>query len=87
MVSGLTDTESDEEASTYLQKYGSIKRFLRIDDPKSSFHGHIIVEFTHVTAMEALEPLLPLALQDPTNPNAVFEVKSLASVYMADARS
>lgn len=87
VVSGLTETESDDEASTYLQKYGSIKRFLRIDDPKSDFHRHVIVEFTHSTAMESLEPLLPLKLQNPTHPNVVFEVKSLASVYTEDARS
>lgn len=87
VVSGLTETDRDEEASTYLQRYGSIKRFLRIDDPKSDFHRHIIVEFTQSTAMESLEPLLPLKLENPTHPGVVFEVKSLASVYALDARS
>lgn len=87
VVSGLTDTDSDNEVSTYLQKYGSIKHFLHIDDPKSDFHRHIIVEFTQSTAMEALEPLLPLKLQSPTQTSTVYEVKSLASVYTLDARS
>lgn len=87
VVSGLTETDSDEEVSTYLQRYGSIKRFLRIDDPKSDFHRHIIVEFTNSSAMESLEPLLPLKLQNPAQTKAVFEVKSLASVYASDARS
>ena len=87
MVSGLTETTSDDEVSTYLQKYGSIKRHSRIDDPKSDFHKHIIVEFTHDTAMESLEPLLPLKLQNPTETDTVYEVKSLASVYTLDARS
>ncbi|KAK0141855.1 Zinc finger CCHC domain-containing protein 12 [Merluccius polli] len=86
VVSGLTETDSDDEVSTYLQRYGSIKRFIRVDDPKSDVHGHIIVEFTHGTAMEALEPLLPLKLQSPTQTSTVYEVKSLASVYTLDAR-
>lgn len=81
VVSGLTETTSDDDVSTYLQKYGSIKRHLRIDDPKSDCHNHIIVEFTHGTAMESLEPLLPLKLQNPTQTDTVYEVKSLASVY------
>lgn len=80
VVSGLTDTDSNEEVSTYLQKYGSIKRFLHIDDPKSDFHRHVTVEFTQSTAMESLKPLLPLKLQNPTHPEVVFQVKSLASV-------
>lgn len=90
LVSGLTDTDSDDEVSTYLQRYGSIKRFLRIDDPKSDFHKHIIVEFTQSTAMEALEPLLPLKLQSSTQTSTVYEVKSLAThytQYTLDARS
>ena len=87
VVSGLTATDSDDEVSTYLQKYGSIKRFLRIDNPTSDFHKHIIVEFTHSTAVESLEPQLPLELQNPTKPGAVFEVKSLAKVYALDACS
>lgn len=39
------------------------------------------MEFTHGTAMESLEPLLPLKLQNPTQTDTVYEVKSLASVY------
>lgn len=54
IVSVLTETDSDDEVSTYLQKFGSIKQFLRIGDPKSDFHKRIIVEFTHRTAMESL---------------------------------
>lgn len=87
VVSGLTNTDSDEEVTAYLQRHGSIKRFLRVDDPKSEFHRHIIVEFTQSTAMESLGPLLPVKLQNPSHPDIVFEVKSLASVYASAARS
>lgn len=85
VVSGLSDEDSDE-VSTHLQQYGSIKRFFRIDNPKSDCHGHIIVEFTYSTAMETLEPLLPLKFQSSTQTNVVYEVRSLASVYALDAR-
>lgn len=86
VVSGLTDTVRDEELAAHLQKYGSINRFLRIDDPKSDFHKHMIVEFTHRAAMQTLEPLLPLKLQSSTQTGTVYEVKSLASVYTQNAR-
>lgn len=87
VVSGLTDTEVDNEVSTYLEKYGSINRFFRIDNPKSDFHRQMIVEFTLGTAMQALEPLMPIKLESSTQANVVFEVKSLASVYALDART
>lgn len=87
VVRGLTGTDSDEEVATYLQKYGSIRRHLRIDDPKSDFHDHTIVEFTHLTAMQVLEPTLPLKFPSPTQANIVYELRSLASVYTLEARS
>ena len=37
--------------------------------------------------MESLVPLLPLKLQNPTQTNTVYEVKSLASVCTLDAQS
>ncbi|XP_041844922.1 zinc finger CCHC domain-containing protein 12 [Melanotaenia boesemani] len=86
VVSGLTETESDEEVSTFLQKYGSVSRFFRIDDPKSGFHKHMIVEFTHGTAMQELEPMLPLKLSSPSQPEITYEVKPLASVYTQEAQ-
>lgn len=86
VVSGLTETVGDEGLSTHLQQYGSINRFLHIDDPKSDFHKHMIVEFTHGTAVQTLEPLLPLKLQSSIETGTVYEVKSLASVYMQNAR-
>lgn len=34
LVSGLTQTEVDEELESHLERYGSINKVLVIDDPK-----------------------------------------------------
>ena len=45
-------------------------------------------DYIHCSAtIESLEPLLPLKLQNLTQTDTVYEVKSLASVYTLDARS
>lgn len=87
VVSGLTGSETDEEVSTFLQKYGSINRHIRLDDPKSDYHENMIIEFAHETAMQTLEPLLPLQFPSMTQPGIVYELKALGSVYIVDARS
>ncbi|XP_032446030.1 zinc finger CCHC domain-containing protein 18-like [Xiphophorus hellerii] len=87
VVSGLTGSETDEEVSTFLQKYGSINRYICLDDPKSDYHKNMIVEFAHETAMQTLEPLLPLQFPSMTQAGIVYELKALGSVYSIDARS
>ena len=85
IVKGLTNTSLDEEISTYLGKYGSINRHFRIDDLESEFHQHVIFEFRYGTAMESLQPLLPLTVQSSVQPELTFEIKSLAEVYALSA--
>lgn len=87
VVSGLSNTDADEEVSTYLQKYGAVNRFVRIDDPKSDYHKHMIVEFAQATAMLAIEPQLPLKLESSTQTGIQYEIKSLTSVYTQDVRT
>ncbi|XP_030612296.1 uncharacterized protein LOC115799330 [Archocentrus centrarchus] len=87
VVSGLTGSEADEEVSTFLQKYGSINRYIRLDDPKSDYHKNMIIEFAHETGMQTLEPFLPLQLPSTTQAGIVYELKALGSVYTVDARS
>lgn len=87
VVSGLSAATGDEEVSISLQKYGSINRCLRIDDPKSDFYKHMIVEFTYGTAMQILEPILPLKLCSSTQVGIMYEIESLASVYTLATRS
>lgn len=77
IVSGLTGTGTDNDGATHLGKYGSINRFFHIDDPTSDFHKHMIIEFTHGTAMQTLEPLLPLQLESSTEAETVSKIRSL----------
>lgn len=85
IVKGLTLTETDSELETFLQKYGSIRRNLIIDDQTSEFHHHGIVEYAHSTSMLNLTPLLPLTLGSLSNPTVTFQVRALASVYKQTA--
>ena len=81
IISGLTQTEVDEDIETHLKTYGSISRVLKIDSPNSEFHQNTIVEFNHVTALESLRPLLPLTYKSPSKPDVTFLVRALDSVY------
>ncbi len=72
IVKGLTLTEADKELETYLQKYGSVRRNLMIDDPTSEFHRNAIVEYAHISAMLDLTPLLPLTLGSLLNTSVTF---------------
>lgn len=87
IISGLTHTEGDEEVLKYLSGYGSIERFIRIDDPETKFHKQLIVEFRYDSAMQSLEPSLPCTLQSPTSSDVTYSIKSLTSVYTPAASS
>lgn len=84
MVSGLTGIVSDEEVSTFLQKYGNINH-LCIDDPNSDFHKHMIIKFTYGSTLQTLEPLLPLKLHSSSHTGTMCEIKGLGSVYTLNA--
>lgn len=58
VVSGVTNTERDEELIDCLKKYGSIAQYFMVDDLTSLFHKNLIIEFS-TTAISALRPLLP----------------------------
>lgn len=72
IVKGLTLTEADNELETYLQKYGSVKQNLMIDDPTYEFHCNAIVEYANSSVMLDLTPLLPLTLGSLLNPSVTF---------------
>lgn len=82
IVSGITLSDPDQELEACLQKYGSIKRNLLIDNPESEFHRSAIVEFVCESAMSNLEPLLPMEIQSTQDANVLFHIRSLGSVYV-----
>lgn len=81
IVSGVTETEDDEKLLEVLQKYGSIAKIVKIQDPESEFHQNLIVEFSSGNAMQTLEPVLPFTHHLTDNPEITYVVRSLSSVY------
>lgn len=77
LVSGLSQTEVDEELERHLECHSSIRRVLVIDDPKSEHHQCSIVEFTNSSAMQTLRPMLPIECQRSTDANIKFKVRPL----------
>lgn len=91
LVSGLSQTEVDEELERHLECYGSICRVLVIDDPKSEYHLCSIVEFTNSSAMQTLRRMLPMECQSSTDANIRFRdvpwvVFTLAQLAVAQPR-
>ena len=83
IVSGLTNTELDEEVNAFLIKYGRIARIIRIDSPESSYHKNAIVEYESGAAVRALEPLLPYSYESPSE--VTYLIKALPSEYVPTA--
>ncbi len=79
IISGLTNTEIDEDLTDFLNKYGTIHRHLTIDDPKSPYHGEVIVEYSSCSALVDLKPLLPYTFKSPHDVD--YHVKLLSSIY------
>ncbi|KAM7384236.1 hypothetical protein PAMA_011534 [Pampus argenteus] len=80
LVSGITNTEVDEEIFDFLKKYGSISRVIKV--PSTDPELQVIVEYEQGTAVEALEAnFLPYRRTCTTDPKVVHHVQSLANVY------
>ncbi len=79
VIAGLTHTDRDKEVEAYLEKFGSVNRIFSIDT--TEFPKHVIVEFTHGTAMQSLAPLLHLSFASSTTPEVTYKLSSLASIY------
>lgn len=80
IVSGLTDTESDQDVTDFLTRYGRIARTLKVDDPESPYHKNAIVEYESGDALKALKPLLPYDYASPSE--ETYVIKDLSSEYV-----
>ncbi len=58
IVSGLTNTEHDNELIDTLKTYGSFARTLTISDNISEFYQSTIIEYNNGQALQSLEPQL-----------------------------
>lgn len=84
LVSGLTNTEVDNEIFDFLKQYGSISRIIKV--PTIDSETQAIAEFAHGAAVKALEDnILPYRRPCTTKSEVIYYVQSLASVYTSDA--
>lgn len=81
LVSGLIDTEADEDLYDFLKQYGSIQRKIPVDLPQSEPGLQVIIEFTYGTALQSLSSILPYKLASKTQTDITYHIKTLASVY------
>lgn len=83
IVSGLTDTEADEELTDFLTKYGHVARIVRVDDPQSMYHKSAIVEYESGSALDSLKPVLPYIFESPSQ--VTYQIRALSSEYVPTA--
>lgn len=83
LVSGLTQTDVDNEVFDFLSQYGSISRIIKV--PTTDPVTQAIVEFEYGSAIRGLETIgLPYQRPCVTKPDVVHHVQSLASAYTRD---
>lgn len=80
IVSGLVESESDEELVEFLKKYGRIARVVRIDNPLSPYHKNAIVEYESGAAINALKPMLPYNFESPSHIS--YRIRALSGEYV-----
>ncbi|KAK9980554.1 hypothetical protein ABG768_000152 [Culter alburnus] len=81
IVSGIADTETDEELYDFLKQYGSIQRVIPVDFAEPASDKQVVVEYVYGTAMQSLLPLLPHRLNSKTRTDVTYHIRALASVY------
>lgn len=82
LISGLTETEVDEEILDFVKQYGSINRILPLSDPSLESKRSVIVEFNSGLAVQTLQTVLPYVQQAKNNPDVSFHVTALSNVYV-----
>lgn len=78
-----TDDELDDEVIEFLQHYGSVLKYERIDEPDSIFHNLIVVEFKSGAALAALRPSLPYIFECKSA-EVTYNIKELSTVCVRE---
>ena len=80
IVSGLADSELDEELADFLNKYGRIARTVRVDNPQSPYHKNAIIEYESGSAINTLKPVLPYSYESTSH--VTYQIRALSSEYV-----
>lgn len=81
LVTGLTDTETDEELYDFLKQYGSIQTVVPVDPIDSGAGKQAIIEYTYGTAVQSFSALLPYRFSPKDKPDTLYLVEALSNVY------
>lgn len=82
IISGITETEVDEEILDFVKQYGSINRIIPISDPCLESQKSLVVEFSSGLAVQTLQTMFPYVQHAKNNPDVSFHVTALSSVYV-----
>lgn len=87
IISGLVNSDEDEEVFEFLKQFGSIDRIIKVSEQTSEFCGKAIVEYSSGAAVKALEGTLPIDKTSDSNCDVVFHIDALASIYSCERGS
>ncbi|KAK0148985.1 Paraneoplastic antigen Ma1 [Merluccius polli] len=87
IISGSLNVESDKELVEHLKQHCSIARFVSIDAPNTKFHEQVVVEYTDITAIQSLKPLLPATFPCQGEEGACHHLSALVDVYAPEVSS
>lgn len=82
LISGITETEVDEEILDFVKQYGFINRIIPVSDPTLESKKSLIVEFSSGLAVRTLRTMLPYVQQAQNNPDISFHVTALSDIYV-----
>lgn len=80
IISGLSETEVDNEVFEHLNQYGKFSRIIKVPDASDQ----VIVEFESGLAVETLKGSLPFDRVCDGNTDIVHHVDALANVYSSE---
>lgn len=82
LITGITETEVDEEILDFVKQYGSINRTIPVSDTSPESKKSLIVEFNSGLAVRTLRTMLPYVQQAQDDPEVSFHVTALSDIYV-----
>lgn len=77
IISGVTNTQADDEIINYLRSYGEVKVFT-VTARESPFYKNLAVELINSADLEKLKSLLSYVYQSEAAEDVIFVVKLLS---------
>lgn len=78
LVSGVPNTQAEDEIIEHLSNFGSIKMSFRVTDETNPYYKNLTIEFAHSAAISKLKPLIPYTYISRVAADTEFVVKLLS---------